>query len=102
MSNITVLVKKPGCAPVIDVIPNTLESLQELVGGYIESVTFASDAAVICNEEGLLMGLPFNCNFLDNSFFGTIVFVGIDGDEFSDFPAKYAEFHLMAKRLWNN
>lgn len=40
-----VIYKAPGCAPEPRDIPNTLEELQAAVGGYIETVTFASDAA---------------------------------------------------------
>lgn len=39
-----VIYKAPGCAPEPRDIPNTLEELQATVGGYIETVTFASDA----------------------------------------------------------
>lgn len=55
--------KKLGCAPEIIEVENTLKALQAEVGGYIETVTFASDAAVICNEEGRILGLPYNCRF---------------------------------------
>ena len=43
--------KKPGCEPELIDIDNTLAALQQEVGGYIETVTIASDAVVICNEE---------------------------------------------------
>ena len=43
--------KKPGCAPEVIEVENTLEALQNEVGGYIETVTVASDTAIICNEE---------------------------------------------------
>lgn len=43
-----VIYKAPGCAPEPRDIPNTLEELQATVGGYIETVTIASDALVIC------------------------------------------------------
>lgn len=48
-----VIYKAPGGKPEIRDIPNTLEELQASVGGYIESCTFATDATVICNEEGV-------------------------------------------------
>ena len=76
--------KKPGCAPEIIEVENTLKALQDEVDGYIETVTIASDAAVICNEEGLLRGLPFNCWFFDMPFVGTLLVVGYDRDEFCD------------------
>lgn len=61
--------KKPGCAPEIIEVENTLKALQAEVGGYIETVTFASDAAVICDEEGRILGLPYNCRFFGVDFF---------------------------------
>ena len=39
--------KKPGCAPEVIEVENTLEALQNEVGGYIETVTVASDTAII-------------------------------------------------------
>lgn len=79
-----VIYKAPGGKPEIRDIPNTLEELQESVGGYIESCTFTTDATVICNEEGRLRGLPYNCRFLGVDFVGPILVVGIEGDEFTD------------------
>jgi hypothetical protein len=45
-----------------DVDISTLERMQKLVGGYIEFVYPKDDrdTILICNEEGLLMGLPIN------------------------------------------
>lgn len=61
MKKIKIILKKVGEEPRIAYIPNTLEAMQELVGGYIETVTLASDFIVVCNEEGRLIGLPNNC-----------------------------------------
>lgn len=85
-----VIYKAPGCAPELRDIPNTLEELQASVGGYIETVTFASDAVVICNEEGRLMGLPHNCVFLGVDFVGPILIVGQAGGEFCDLAPEVA------------
>ena len=79
-----VIYKAPGSRPEPWDIPNTLEELQATVGGRIETVTLAADAAVICNEEGRLLGLPHNCRFLGVDFVGPILVVGIAGDEFTD------------------
>ena len=86
MKQIRVLIKEPGKAGRIEEIPNTLEDLQKLVGGYIETFTFVSDAVVICNEEGRLKNLPYNCDLFGISFVGTIIFAGVDGEEFADLP----------------
>ncbi|WP_291244539.1 DUF3846 domain-containing protein [Fournierella sp.] len=76
-----VIRKAPGQPPELVVMENTLEALQQAVGGYIETVSFCEDALVICNEEGRLQGLPYNCDFLGISFVGPILIVGVDGDE---------------------
>lgn len=56
-------------------------------GGYIETFTFATDACVVCNEEGRLLDLPYNCDLLGVSFCGPILIIGINGDEFCDIPS---------------
>lgn len=68
------------------VVPNDLHVLQQLVDGYIETVTLATDACVICNEEGRLKDLEHNCKYCGVDFVGTILIVGINGDEFTDCP----------------
>ena len=39
-------------------IDNTLESMQALVGGYIEVYPLTGEIVIVCNEEGKLLGLP--------------------------------------------
>ena len=81
---ILVIVKRPGEPPELEpLFENTLEAFQRAVGGYIETGTFASDAAIICNEEGRLQQLPYNCKVLGIDFVGTILITGIKGDEFA-------------------
>ena len=90
--------KKPGCAPEIIEVENTLKALQTEVGGYIETVTIASDAVVICNEEGRLCGLPYNCRFVGVDFVGPILVVGRNKDEFCDVPeADFLMYHLRGE-----
>ena len=83
-SKINVLIKEPGkpCRPAK--IPNRLKALQEIVGGYIEVVSITTDTAFICNEEGIIRGLPHNVELCGTDYFGTIMFVGVDGAEFDD------------------
>ena len=38
----------------------TLKEIQKMVGGYLEFVWDNGDIQIICNEEGKLMGLPYN------------------------------------------
>lgn len=79
-----VIRKDPGERPCLVEIPNTLDALQNAVGGYIEAVTLFEDVSIICNEEGRLLGLPHNCNFLGAEFVGPILLVGVSVYEFSD------------------
>lgn len=79
-----VIIKEPGQRPRETEIENSLSALQQAVGGYVETVTFAEDCCVLCNEEGRLQGLPYNLTFCGVSFVGTILFVGVAGDEFAD------------------
>lgn len=71
-------------------IENTLEALQKAVGGYIETVRLRVDNAVmIVNEEGLLLGLPYNVTasgFAGQPIVGTAIIVGVNGEEFTDIP----------------
>lgn len=83
-----VIIKKPGSPAYLEDIPNTLEELQRIVGGYIETVTLATDAVIICNEEGRLRDLPYNCELFGVPFVGTIIIAGVSADEFTDVPAK--------------
>lgn len=66
-------------------LENTLEALQHEVMGCIECVTFAEDACVICHEEGRILGLEPNYAF-GVDWAGTILVVGIDGEDFTDVP----------------
>lgn len=73
-------------------IENTLEALQSVVDGYIEVVTLVPGKAVmIVNEEGLLRGMapnPAASMIAKTKIVGPALIVGVDGDEFTDFPAE--------------
>ena len=83
---IRVLRKKPGRPPEFIEIENELSTLQREVGGYIETFGIASNLTIICNEEGKLQGLPYNCTICGESFVGTIVLVGVRGENFKSVP----------------
>ena len=83
-------------------ISNTLANLQKTVGGNIETVTIFSDLVIICNEEGKLLGLPYNCDILNQSFVGTLIFAGVDGDEFGDVSVKYRDMKQLFPQLFES
>ena len=56
-----VLMVEPGMVPRSVVLEDGLAAMQEAVGGSIEAVyPFEEAVALICNEEGKLLGLPLN------------------------------------------
>lgn len=58
---ITVLLVEPGKYPKFIKIDDTLEAMQEVVGGYIEEyMPYEDEVAIICNEEGKYAGMPLN------------------------------------------
>ena len=58
---ISVLLVEPNKYPKMIEIDDTLEAMQTVVGGDIEEyMPFEDEVAIICNEEGKLIGLPPN------------------------------------------
>lgn len=89
-NQILVVIKEPGKAPKVEpLFDNTLEAFQEAVGGYIETVTVADDLVIVCNEEGRLIGMPFNTTVCGVGFVGTIMAVGVKGDEFASLKSRH-------------
>jgi Domain of unknown function (DUF3846) len=58
MANITVLHCVVGKTPEVKTVDDKLESLQALVGGYIEMVRMRHSLACLCDEEGILKERP--------------------------------------------
>lgn len=86
-----VFIKHPGKLGYTAVIKDELKEMQELVGGYIETVMFAENIVIVCNEEGRLIPLPKNMM----GIYGTFFVVGTEGDEFrslTDEEVKACEF----------
>ena len=89
---IKVIIKRPDERKGhVTFISNTLENLQRTVGGNIEVFRFASDCAIICNEEGKLQNLTMNCFCCGELFVGDIIVVGVDGGEFCNVPKSALE-----------
>ena len=57
---LNVLVVEPDYAPYEKEV-NGLNEMQDVVGGLIQAIyPFEEQVAVVCNEEGLLLDMPFN------------------------------------------
>lgn len=102
-----VLIVKPEKRPYEADIDGSLESMQAIVGGYIEAVyPFDDPVALVCNEEAKIQLLPPNraliskedgelCDIIAGNFF----LAGLGKNDFTDLPQ-----HLMEKykeRFWN-
>ena len=93
-----VLVVEPGKPPAVQEIGGSLESMQRLVGGYIQAVyPFDDPVALICNEEGKLLGLPMNRTLRDERgvpydiVCGTFFLAGIAEDDFASLTDRQIE-----------
>ena len=87
------IVKRPDelYGHVTNITPS-LENLQKIVGGYIECIPLRDDVVILVNEYGKIQGLDFNIPhpFTNKDFLvGTLIVLGVDGDEFSDLPAAF-------------
>ena len=78
----TAIIKRPGQPAFSKEVENNLQSLQKLVGGYIETVSLPRGICMIVNEEGKLQGLQPNFRLDHDLIVGTAVFVGVSGEEF--------------------
>ena len=79
-----VLVVEPGYMPYEKEI-NGLEEMQATVGGYIEAISpYEEMVAIVCNEEGLINGLPFNRSVEGGygGVFGTFFVCGLGEESF--------------------
>lgn len=78
--NIKVLVVEENKLPYEKTIKNTLQAKQELVGGFIEYTYVLDDdsVALVCNEEGKLMGLELNRDIGYDVIAGPFFIVGYD------------------------
>ena len=88
-----VLIVEPEKAPRMAAISGDLESLQKVVGGHIEAVYPYNDpVALVCNEEGKLIGLPLNRKIEDHDIIaGTFMICGLGEDDFCSLSPELAE-----------
>ena len=88
-----ILIVEPEKTPRLASISGDLESLQKVVGGYIEAVYPYNDlVALVCNEEGKLIGLPLNRKIEDHDIIaGTFMICGLGEDDFCSLSPELAE-----------
>lgn len=78
---IRALIVEPDKEPYEVDLENGLKSRQKIVGGLIEYCYLLDDdgVALICNEEGKIIGLPFNREIGHDVICGNFIIVGDDG-----------------------
>ena len=115
--HIIAVVVEAGKPPEIKEINGSLEGLQALVGGYIQTMyPYDDPVGIVCNEEGKLEGLPLNRALRDEHgeiydvVAGTFAIVGLTEESFgsleSDLALKYSklfaqpeQFAMMGDRI---
>ena len=88
-----VLIVEPEKAPRMASINGDLNSLQQVVGGYIEAVyPYDDPVAIVCHEEGKLIGLPLNRKLEDYDIIaGTFIVCGLGEEDFDSLTPELAE-----------
>ena len=94
----TVLAVLPGKAPERMELDGSLESMQKFVGGTIQAVyPFSDPVAVVCNDEGKLMGLEHNRALRDEHgkiydiLCGPFFICGLGEEDFASLSEKFID-----------
>lgn len=94
----TVVCVEPGKPAYAKTISTGLESLQHEVGGYIEATyPWEDEAAIICNEEGKITGLPLNRSLSDDEgnmydvIVGSFIIAGLGEEDFCSLTPEQAD-----------
>ena len=94
---IKVVVQHPGDISRIMTVKNDLKSMQELIGGYLETLTLPNGLVLVMDEEGRLKGLRENVRCVQ---FGTIVgrifITAAEGESFRSLTVE----EIQSARAW--
>lgn len=103
---IKVLIVEHGKAPYAEEISSELATLQQKVGGLIQALyPFDDPVAVICNDEGKLLGLPWNRPLFDENgdiydiITGTFLVVGLTEDDFCPLSDELIQKYTQVFRM---
>lgn len=95
---IQVVLCEPGKSSCIITIDNTLDSLQNAVGGNIQAIyPFDDPVAIICNEEGKINGMGLNRALRDEDgriydiLAGSFLVAGLGQEDFNSLSYEYQE-----------
>lgn len=96
-----VIICEPNKKAYVKEIENDLDTLQGIVGGYIEAIyPYEDNVTIILNEEGKLMGLPCCRNLVNDNgtvfdyCAGNMIIAGLGEDDFCSLTDKQIETYL--------
>lgn len=97
----TVLAVRSGQAPEKLELSGTLKSMQDFVGGTIQAIyPFADSVAIICNDEGKLMGQEYNRALRDENgviydvLCGPFFVCGLGAEDFASLSEEQLETYF--------
>lgn len=91
-TQIEVLMVEPGKRPYRTTIDNTLEAMQQKVGGLIECIVLDQESVLVCNDEGKLIGMEGNLQIGQRYYRRPFFIAAMMGKHFN---------HCQ-KKNWNN
>lgn len=81
-------------------ISNTLENMQKIVEGPIETLTMPG-YVLILNEEGRIRpDIKYNCKVAGFNLYGTFIVAGIQGDRFADIGISFDAWKQIINESW--
>ena len=114
MKTLTVLKVSPGCRPEAITIPHTLGDMQAVVGGSIQAIyPFEDPVALVCHEEGKLLGMEPNRAIRDPGtgeiveiICGTFFLSGLGRENFDSLTEEQTQYYMKLFEypemfLWN-
>ena len=112
-STMTILKVMPGRKPERKVISHTLDAMQSMVCGYIQAIyPYEDSIAIVCNEEGKLLGMEPNRAIRNEDgdildiISGTFFICGLTEDDFDSLTEEQITYYSELFRhpemfLWN-
>lgn len=106
LNELEVLLVEPGQYAKMTTIEAGLSSMQEIVGGYIQTVNYFDEpVTLVCNEEGKINGSELNRAIKDDNgkivdiIAGTFFVCGVGDENFTSLPPEHREkFEKMFKK----
>lgn len=101
----TILKKCVGQNPVLQEVKNGIQTMEEVVGGVIKTVTMPikngeMSIVLVCNKEGQQINLDHNFNMFGQDYFGNVFFCGAVDNNFCSYPYDLALSKVIFRELW--